>query len=298
MRGEENGMRYLDANTYYRQRFGRPMYKAAVSLDVTCPNRDGTCGAGGCAFCSEGGSGEFASPASMSVTESLDLAISKLQAKSKKDMGFIAYFQSFTSTYCDPEYLRSALNEAISHPLVGAVAIGTRPDCLPDAILDVLSEAASKIPLFVEMGLQTASDKTAEWFGRGYKTEVFDRAVKQLKARDINVIAHVIFFLKGEGRDEMLGSVRHVVDSGCDGIKITCLYILKGTRIVPEWERGEIALPSMEEYFDIIEAALEVIPPDMTVHRITGDGPKRLLLAPLWTANKRAVINYINHRFG
>lgn len=291
-------MRYLSANQYYRQRFGHPMYKAAIGLDVICPNRDGTCGIGGCCFCSEGGSGEFASSAGQSVTERLDQAVRLIRRKTHEDTGYIAYFQSFTSTYCEPLYLRNALEEAMRYPGVEAIAIGTRPDCLPDPILDVLSDINARIPVFVELGLQTASDATAEWFGRGYCTDVFDEAVKRLKERGINVTAHVIFFLKGEGRDQMLQTVRHVVDTGCDGIKITCLYILKGTRIVPEWERGEIALPSMEEYFDTVEEALRLIPPSMTVHRITGDGPKRLLLAPEWTANKRAVVNYINRRFG
>ncbi len=297
-REEREDMRYLDSNSYYRQRFGHRMYKAALSLDVTCPNRDGSCGSEGCAFCSAGGSGEFASPADLTISESLDMAIGKLSAKTGSDTGFIAYFQSFTSTYCEPDYLRRALLEASAHEKVEAIAVGTRPDCLPDEILDVLSDVNRILPVFVELGLQTSNDKTAEWFGRGYRTGVFDEAVNKLKERGLNTTAHVIFYLKGETREDMLGSVRHVVESGCDGIKITCLYILKGTRVADEWQRGELALPTMEEYFDTIERALEIIPRDMVVHRITGDGPKSLLLAPMWTADKRAVVNYINRRFG
>ena len=290
-------MRYNDANTYFKNRFGHKMYKAAVSLDVTCPNRDGTRGTGGCAFCSAGGSGEFAADKRRSVTEQIDEAVARLAAKVTKDTGYIAYFQSFTGTYCDPGYLRASLEEAAAHPKVEALAIGTRPDCLPADILYVLKDTASNIPLFVELGLQTADDKIAENFGRGYKTEEYIRAVKDLHDIGCEVITHVIFGLPGESKDQMMSSVRTAVDAGTDGIKFTCLYILKGTRYEKEWEDGRIEVLSMEEYLDIVEQALKILPPDVTVHRLTGDGPKRLLLAPMWTANKRNVINYINKRF-
>ena len=290
-------MRYNDANTYFKNRFGHKMYKAAVSLDVTCPNRDGSKGTGGCAFCSAGGSGEFAADKRRSVTDQIDEAVARLAAKVTKDTGYIAYFQSFTGTYCDPSYLRASLEEAAAHPKVEALAIGTRPDCLPQDILYVLKDTASKIPLFVELGLQTADDKIAESFGRGYETEEYIKAVKDLHDIGAEVITHVIFGLPGESREGMLRSVRMAVDADTDGIKFTCLYILKGTRYEKEWEEGRIEVLSMEEYLDIVEQALKTIPPDVVVHRLTGDGPKRLLLAPMWTANKRNVINYINKRF-
>lgn len=291
-------MIFYDANTYFKDRFGHKMYKASISLNVTCPNRDGSKGIGGCAFCSAGGSGEFATDSALTVTSQIDKAIDRVSKKTTTDTGYIAYFQAFTSTYCSPEYLKTALTEAMGHPKVEAIAIGTRPDCLPDEIIEVLSWAAGKLPLYVELGFQTSSEETAAWFNRGYTNDVFDDAVRRLKAVGINVIAHVIFFLKGESEEQMLDSVRHVVKSGADGIKLTCLYVLKGTRVVEEYNKGEIYLPGMEEYFDMVDKALKIIPTNMVVHRITGDGPKSLLIAPEWTANKRAVINYINRRFG
>lgn len=287
----------ITASKYFRERFGHKMYKAAISLDVTCPNRDGTCGTSGCAFCSEGGSGEFASSCKLPVKVQIDEAVKKLSSKVADDTGYIAYFQSFTSTYCDASYLRDALNEAASHPKVEALSIGTRPDCLPGEILEVLDDAAGKIPMFVELGLQTSNDEVAESFNRGYKTSVYDRAVRELKARGINVITHIIFGLPGESADSMMKSVRHAVNAGTDGLKFTCLYVLKNTHYEKLYEEGKIAVLMQEEYFDIVERALELVPSDTVIHRLTGDGPKSLLLAPLWTKNKRQTVNYINRRF-
>ena len=290
-------MRYNDANTYFKERFGHKMYKAAISLDVTCPNRDGTKGTGGCAFCSAGGSGEFASDKKKSVTEQIDEAVIRLSGKVKGETGYIAYFQSFTGTYCDPLYLRKSLEEASSHPKVEALAIGTRPDCLPEDILEVLKDISKKIPLMVELGLQTSDDRTAKSFGRGYETCEYIKAVSNLKKAGCEVITHIIFGLPGESKEGMLRSVRTAIDAGTDGVKFTCLYILKGTRYEKEWEEGRIEVLSMEEYFDIVEQAVNMLPSHVVVHRLTGDGPKSLLLAPLWTANKRNVVNYINKRF-
>ena len=291
-------MRYKSANEHYKERFGRKMYKASVSLAVTCPNRDGSKGTGGCIFCSEGGSGEFSPDASVPVSEQIDLAISKVSSKAGPDAGYIAYFQSFTNTFCEVEYLRKAIEEAISHPRILAVAIGTRPDCLPDDMVAMLREMAKDIPVYIEMGLQTSSDRTALIINRCYKTEEFADAVSRLKKAGINVIAHVIFGLPGESVEDMMDTVRYVVDSGCDGIKFTCLYVLRNTVLEKMYLNKEFETLTMEEYFDIIEQALKIIPDDMTVHRLTGDGPKKLLIAPEWTKNKRNVINYINRRFG
>ncbi len=287
----------ITAGTYFKERFGHKMYKAGISLDVTCPNRDGKAGTGGCAFCSAGGSGEFASSCKLSVTEQIDEAILKLRAKVPEDTGYIAYFQSFTSTYCDANYLRDALEEAERHPKVEAISIGTRPDCLPDEILVVLGDVASKIPVFVELGLQTCNDDVADSFGRGYKTSVYDETVSALKYRGINVITHIILGLPGEGKDDMLRSVEHAVKAGTDGLKFTCLYILKGTRYESLYNEGKIAVLECEEYFDIVSDALKIVPDNVVIHRLTGDGPKSLLIAPMWTSNKRQVVNYINRRF-
>ena len=287
----------ITASRYFKEKFGHKMYKAAISLDVTCPNRDGKVGTGGCAFCSAGGSGEFASSSSLPVRRQIDDAISKLSSKVPEDTGYIAYFQSFTSTYCDPDKLRGALNEAMSHPKVEALSVATRPDCLPSQILDVLKEAAARIPLYVELGLQTCDDEVARSFGRGYETRVYDEAVTALKTCGANVITHIIFGLPGEDKDMMLRSVEHAIAAGTDGLKFTCLYILKNTRYEKLYEEGKIEVLGQQEYFDIVEEALSLVPEDMVVHRLTGDGPKSILIAPMWTADKRQVVNYINRRF-
>ncbi len=287
----------ISAGKYFKDKFGHKMYKAAVSLNVTCPNRDGTKGTGGCAFCSAEGSGEFASSCTLPVGEQIDAAISKLSSKVPADTGYIAYFQSFTSTYCDADTLRKALTAAASHPKVEALSVGTRPDCLPPDVVEVLSEINRSIPLYVELGLQTSDDKVAESFGRGYGTTCYDEAVKVLHEHGINVITHIIFGLCGETREGMLRSVKHAVKCGTDGVKFTCLYIIKGTRYEELYNEGKIEVLDQQEYFDIVEDALSLLPQDTVVHRLTGDGPKKTLIAPSWTFNKRQVVNYINRRF-
>ena len=287
----------ITAASHYKERFGHKMYKAAISLDVTCPNRDGTKGTGGCAFCSAEGSGEFASSCKLPVSVQIDEAIRRLAGKVPADTGYIAYFQSFTSTYCDADYLRKKLNEAASHPKVEALSVATRPDCLPPEVLDVLSDVSKKIPLYTELGLQTCDDKVAADFGRGYETRVYDEAVKALKERGINVITHVIFGLPGEDKDMMLRSVKYAVDAGTDGLKFTCLYINRGTRYEQLYNEGKIAVLEQQEYFDIVSEALRLVPENVVIHRLTGDGAKKVLIAPMWTADKRRVLNYINRRF-
>lgn len=291
-------MKYNDANTYFKNRFGTKLYKASISIASTCPNRDGSKGVGGCAFCSGDGSGEFAQSCQLDIKTQIDLAIEKVSRKVKPDTRYIAYFQSFTSTYCDINLLRKSLFEAKDHKMVVAISIATRPDCLGDDVIALLDEVNKEIPLFVELGLQTSSDDTALWFNRGYESDVYTEAVDKLHKIGINVITHVIFALKNESREDMLNSVKFAVDAGTDGIKFTCLYVLKGTRVYEEYMKGEIKLPEMEEYFDIVEDAINILPSNVVVHRLTGDGPKNLLVAPMWTANKRNVINYINKRFG
>ena len=284
------------ASDYYKQRFGHKMYKASISLDVTCPNRDGSKGRGGCIFCSAGGSGEF-SEAPGDVLSQIDAAIARVERKAGDDAGYIAYFQSFTNTYCAPEYLDGAISQAASHDRVEAVSIATRPDCLPEDILDVIRRHSAKIPVFVELGLQTASDRTAEAINRCYETAVYRKAVTDLHAAGANVITHVIIGLPGETEEDMLDTVRYAADCGTDGIKFTCLYVLKGTPLEELWRAGKVEVLGQEEYFGIVGKALELLPEDTVVHRLTGDGPKSLLLAPMWTADKRQVVNYINRRF-
>lgn len=287
----------ITANRYFREVFGHKMYKASISLDVTCPNRDGNKGTGGCIFCSEGGSGEFSASGS-SVIEQIQKAVSQVRAKAGDNAGYIAYFQSFTNTYCLPVYLEKVLSEASSIEGIEALSIATRPDCLGPAIMEVLSRQAKKMPLFVELGLQTASDETAEFINRCYKTSEYVEAVKALKEIGANVITHIIFGLPGETRGMMMDTVKLAVDSGSDGYKFTCLYVLGNTPLEKLYRDNKVEILGMEEYFDIVEEALGLLPENAVVHRFTGDGPKKILIAPEWTKNKRQVVNYINRRFG
>ena len=286
----------ITANRYFRKVFGHKMYKASISLCVTCPNRDGSKGTGGCIFCSEGGSGEF-SASGISIADQIGKAISQVSSKAGDDAGYIAYFQSFTNTYCDPRYLEIALNEASSCGKIEAVSIATRPDCLGPEILEVLKKQVERMPLFVELGLQTSSDKTAEFINRCYKTSEYVEAVKALKAIGANIITHIIFGLPGETREMMMDTVKLAVDSGSDGYKFTCLYVLENTPLEKLYRENKVEILGMEEYFDIVEDALKLLPENAVVQRFTGDGPKKILIAPVWTMNKRAVINYINRRF-
>lgn len=286
---------YKDANSYYKERFGSKVYKAAIGLALTCPNRDGRLGSGGCIFCSGGGSGEFTS-SGRSIRESLDQAIAMVSRKAGPDAKYIAYFQSFSNTYVEPQKLDDALTEAESDERVVQLAIATRPDCLPDEIMDVLAQHAARFPVMVELGLQTANDETGKLINRCFDTACFCDAVKKLTAIGCDTCAHVIFGLPGEDINDMMESVR--VASLCTGIKFTCLYIPRGTVIEKMWERGEVEVLGMEEYFDIVEKALKIVPDGKVIFRVTGDCPKKLLIEPMWTSDKRRVINYINRRFG
>ena len=286
----------ITANRYFRDLFGHKMYKASISLNVTCPNRDGSKGTGGCIFCSEGGSGEF-SASGCSVREQIRKAIEQVRDKAGDNAGYIAYFQSFTNTYCAPGYLENALSEASSCDGIEAVSIATRPDCLGPDILAVLKKQADRMPLFVELGLQTASDKTGVLINRCYETREYVDAVRALKEIGANVITHIIFGLPGETREMMMDTVKLAADSGSDGYKFTCLYVLANTPLEKLYMDNKVEILGQEEYFDIVEEAIKLLPDEAVIHRFTGDGPKKSLIAPEWTKNKRQVINYINRRF-
>lgn len=287
----------ITANQYFRDVFGHKMYKASISLDVTCPNRDGTKGTGGCVFCSGEGSGEFAAGGLKDVKDRIEEAISRVKDKAGNDAGYIAYFQSFTSTYCSADYLAEALKQASACEGIEAVSVATRPDCLGEDILEVLSEQARKMPLFVELGLQTSNDDTARFINRCYKSVEYAEAVAKLKAIGADVITHIIFGLPGENRENMMDTVRFCSECESDGYKFTCLYVLENTLLEKMWREGKVEILGMEEYFDIVEEAIGLLPENAVIHRFTGDGPKRILLAPEWTKNKRMVVNYINRRF-
>ena len=288
----------ITANKHFRDAFGHKMYKASISLDVTCPNRDGSKGVGGCIFCSEGGSGEFAAQRSDPVSKQIEDAVDQVKGKAGKDAGYIAYFQSFTNTYCSSNYLENALTEASECEGIEAVSVATRPDCLGPEIMDVLERQAKRMPLYVELGLQTGNDNTARIINRCYETKEYPEAVAALKDIGANVITHIIFGLPGETKDIMMDTVKLCRDSGSDGYKFTCLYVLKNTPLEKLYYDNKVEILEMEEYFDIVEESIRILPESAVIHRFTGDGPKKSLIAPLWTMNKRQVINYINRRFG
>ena len=285
-------MRYTTLNTYLKERFGCKVYKLAIDGGFTCPNRDGTLGTRGCIFCSKGGSGDFAEDRALTVTEQIERGKERVCAKIK-DGKYIAYFQAFTNTYAPVDVLRAKFTEAIAHPDVVAISIGTRPDCLGDDVLKLLDELNRIKPVFVELGLQTIHEKTAEYIRRGYPLEVYDKAVHDLHAIDINVVTHLILGLPGESTKDIIESVKYVCQR-TDGIKLQLLHILEGTDLAEEYRQGKVPVMTLDEYTDLIVKCVQVIPESVVIHRLTGDGAKRDLIAPLWSADKKKVINTIN----
>ena len=285
-------MYYRSLNAYLRETFGCKVYKLALSAGCTCPNRDGTIGTCGCIFCS--GSGEFAASASLSIPEQLAQAKRLVAAKAGPDARYIAYFQAFTGTYDHIERLRSLYTEAIRRPEVAILSIATRPDCLSPEILDLLSELNQIKPVWIELGLQTIHPQTARYIRRGYPLEVFDDAVVRLKAAGIQVITHVILFLPGETEAQMLKTIDYLNCNPIDGIKLQLLHILKGTDLARDYARSPFHIPDMDEYIRCIGNCIAHLRPDIVIHRLTGDGPKDLLIEPQWTGAKRTVLNHIH----
>ena len=280
-------------NEYLKKEYGGKVYKLALSAVTTCPNRDGKVGFGGCIFCGEEGSGSFASPVNLSVLEQIETAKAKIKSKTDADK-FISYFQSFTNTYAPVEYLEKVFFEAISHPQVVILSIATRPDCLPDEVLALLERLNKIKPVWVELGLQTIHEKTAQYIRRGYPLSVYDDAVKKLKRIGINVITHMIIGLPFESEKMIIETADYIGRSGADGIKLQLLHVLKGTDLEKEYLAGKFKTLSLERYTEILKKCLAVLPPDMVIHRITGDGDKKKLIAPLWSGDKKKVLNYIN----
>ena len=288
-------MYYRTLNSYLRETFGRKVYKLALSAGCTCPNRDGTLGTRGCIFCS--GSGEFAARASQPIELQLAQAKALVAAKAGPDAGYIAYFQDYTNTYAPASYLRPRFLAAISQPDVVALSIATRPDCLPPEILDLLSELRAIKPVWVELGLQTIHEETADWIRRGYSLPVYAQAVQALRQREISVITHQILGLPGETADKMVQTAHYIGASGADGIKLHLLHVLRGTDLAALYQQGRIDTLSLDDYITILGRCLRVLPRGMVIHRLTGDGDKRTLLAPMWSADKKHVLNAIRCRF-
>lgn len=285
-------MKYTTLNNYLKERFGEKVYKIALNGGFTCPNRDGKIGTRGCIFCSKGGSGDFAESPDLTITEQIENGKKRLEKKIKNGK-YIAYFQAFTNTYAPVEKLRAIYTEAINHPDIVALSIGTRPDCLGDDVLALLDELNKIKPIFVELGLQTINEDTARYIRRGYTLEVYDKAVADLHKIGINVVTHIILGLPGECKNDMLKSVEYACKV-TDGIKLQLLHILKGTDLAKDYEQGKFEVLTLEQYTEIIKECVQIIPENVVIHRLTGDGAKKDLIAPLWSADKKTVLNTIN----
>ena len=285
---------YRDLNTFLRERFGKKIYKISLSTPFTCPNRDGTLGTKGCLFCSASGSGNFAANAKAPIEEQLEEGKARVRGKiCDKEYGFIAYFQSFSSTYGDIEIQRELFTRAITDPEVVALSVATRPDCLPEEVLDLLEELSRIKPVWVELGLQTSKEKTAELIRRGYPNAVFEKAVSDLRTRGLEVIVHLILGLPGEDHGDEIASLRYVANFPIQGVKLHLLHVLRGTDLA---EMPYEAL-TMEEFLFRVTDLVRYLPKEIVVHRLTGDGDKRELIAPLWSGDKKRVLNALSARF-
>ncbi len=288
--------RFYSLNEYCKQTFGGKVYRLSLNGGMTCPNRDGSLSYGGCTFCSEGGSGDFATNYQVSISTQIAEAKTRIQKKTDCNQ-FIAYFQAYTNTYAPIPHLRRIYTEAIDTPEVVALSIGTRCDCLSNEILDLLEELAKRKPIWIELGLQTIHNTTHQILNTHTTVEQFNSAVVKLKARNIPVIAHVILGLPNETKDMMKETIHHISKLPVSGVKLQLLHILKGTALAKTYENTPFSLFELEEYCNFIVDCIELLPPDMIIHRITGDGPRKLLIAPLWSTDKKRVLNTIEKYF-
>lgn len=286
-------MEYLSFNKYLKDKFGQKVYKISLDGGFTCPNRDGKIDTRGCIFCSKGGSGDFAQNRDLSITEQIESG-KKIVKKKIKSGKYIAYFQAFTNTYAPVEILRAKYSEAINHPDIVALSIATRPDCLGDDVIELLDEMNKIKPVFVELGLQTIHSDSAKYIRRGYSLEVYNEAVKKLKNIGVNIVVHIILGLPNESEEDMLESVKYVCQSQIDGIKLQLLHIIAGTDLAKDYEKGLFKTLEFDEYVELIAKCVAIIPKNIVIHRLTGDGAKKDLIAPLWSADKKKVLNAIN----
>lgn len=292
---------YYSLNNYLKETYGEKIYKIAIDAGLSCPNRDGKLDTRGCIFCSAGGSGDFAISRKdfPTISEQIEAGVSLFSEK-KTGNRFIAYFQAYTNTYGPIEYLNTIYSEALSHPLIAGISIATRPDCLEKDILSLLAALKDTYPdkfIWIELGLQTIHEDTALYIRRGYPLSVFEKALEDLEKVDIPVIVHVILGLPGETNDKILETIDYLAKGKIFGIKLQLLHILKGTGLAKEYEQNNFAVYTKEEYIDLVIDCIEHLPQNIVIHRITGDGPKKLLIAPLWSGNKKDVLNSLHHRF-
>lgn len=286
-------MKYYSLNNYLKDTFGCKVYKISLDAGFTCPNRDGTIGTQGCVFCSAGGSGDFAQSSRLTITQQIEKGKELVSSKIKSGK-YIAYFQAYTNTYAPVNILREKYYEALNHKDIVALSIATRPDCLDEDVINLLDEINKIKPVFVELGLQTIHEKTAEYIRRGYTLDIYDKAVKDLKGIGVNVVVHVILGLPNETKADMLETVKYVCQSRIDGIKLQLLHVLKNTDLERDYLDGKFSVLEFDEYIDLIKDCLEIIPNNIVIHRLTGDGAKKDLIAPLWSADKKRVLNAIN----
>ena len=282
---------------HYRETFGCKIYKLSLDGGMTCPNRDGTLGTRGCIFCSARGGGEFAEGGREPVAVQLERAKARVSAKNKSGK-YIAYFQAFTNTYAPVEYLRKLYFEAIAPAYIVGLSIGTRPDCLDDDILALLAEVNRHKPVSVELGLQTIHEETARYIRRGYPASVYYDAVRRLKEAGLEVVTHIILGLPGETAEMMMETTRAAVAAGTDGVKFHLLHVLRGTDLEREYQASKFRCLTMEEYGAVLKQCVDLLPEETVVHRITGDGAKKDLVAPLWSADKKRVLNYLHGGLG
>ena len=285
--------RYHSLDFHLRSRFGEKVYRIALNGGMTCPNRDGHIGTGGCIFCSADGSGDFAGRPFLTISQ--QLAEGKMHLLTKRPVhSYIAYFQAFTNTYAPVSYLESIFTEAIEDPDVKILSVATRPDCLGDDVIDLLKRLNQIKPVWVELGLQTIHPETVRFIRRGYETAIFDQAVQRLRGAGIEVIVHVILYLPGETEEMMLKTIEYLNRCDIQGIKLQLLHILEGTDLADIYREEHFYVPDMETYIRMLGQCISHLRPDIVIHRLTGDGPKNLLIAPLWTGAKRSVLNRLH----
>lgn len=285
--------RYHSLNYFLRNKFGEKIFKISLDAGFSCPNRDGTISKGGCIFCSERGSGDFAGDRNFCIGDQF-AEIKAMMNKKWKEGKYIAYFQAYTNTYASLEILREKYDEALKEEGVVALAIATRPDCLYPNVLDLLEEYSKKVYLWVELGLQTSKDKTAKLINRGYNLEVFEEAIRNLRARNIDVVVHTIFGLPEESKEDMLNTVRYISKLDIQGVKFHSLHLMKGTPLVKLYEQGRLSFLEQEEYIELICKAISILPQQAVIHRLTGDAPRQLLIGPMWSLKKWEILNAID----
>ncbi|WP_040328183.1 TIGR01212 family radical SAM protein [Clostridium ihumii] len=295
MKTEWNGKRYHTLNYFLREKFGEKIFKISLDAGFSCPNRDGKVSKGGCIFCSERGSGDFAGDRAFSISKQFE-DIKLMMNKKWKEGKYIAYFQAYTNTYASVDVLRAKYDEAINNEGVVGLAIATRPDCLSEEVLDLIEEYSKKIYTWVELGLQTSNDETAKIINRGYKLEVFDEAVKNLNSRNVDVVAHVIFGLPNETKEDMINTIKYISNSGVKGIKMHLLHVMENTPLEVMYKHGKLRLMEQDEYIETICEAVTLLPQDMVIHRLTGDAPRNLLVGPMWSLKKWEVLNAIDKK--